>query len=101
TKRVEGPFHVTIEPQTSYSVIRVQQEFNGGGTTIGAIATGVSRSIDDTTRQFLRRSSMVGGADFRHKLGGGAYEVSGSLMKSGVSGDAAVIANTQLDPVHQ
>lgn len=100
TQQVEGTQGRTIEPQTAYSVVRLQQEFRGGGTTIGAIATGVNRSLDQWTEQRLRRSAYVGAADFRHKLPGGSYEVNGSVMRSQVAGDPAVIDATQRDPVH-
>ena len=99
TRRVEGTQDRTIEPQTSFTVVRGQQEFRGGGTTVGFIGTGVSRSLDQWTRPNLRQSAYVGGTDFRHKLPGG-YEISGSLMMSRVAGDTAVIAATQRDPVH-
>ncbi len=100
TQHLEGPTNRTIEPLTSYTVARVQQEFRGGGTTVGAIGTGVNRSVDEWTRARLRSSAYVGGADFRHKFPGGNYEMSGSLMLSRVAGDTAVINATQRDPVH-
>jgi len=99
TPRVEGTQDRTIEPLTSYTVARVQQEFRGGGTTIGAIATGVHRSLDQWTAPSLRKTAYVGGADFRHKIPGG-YEMSGSLMMSRVTGDTAVINATQLESAH-
>ena len=106
TKEVEGPPATagaeqrTMEPLTSYTVARLQQEFNGGGTTIGAIGTAVHRTLDQWTEDFLRKSAYVGGADFRHKFGSAGYELNASAMASTVSGDAAVIAATQRDPVH-
>lgn len=99
TKEVDGTTG-TIEPATTYAVGRVQQEFNGGATTVGAIATGVKRSLDTFTRPYLRSDAYVGGVDFRHKFPGNKYEMSASVMRSDVRGDAAVIAATQQDPVH-
>jgi hypothetical protein len=106
TKEVAGPPATTggeqrtMEPLTSYTVARLQQEFNGGGTTIGAIGTAVHRSLDEWTEDFLRKSAYVGGADLRHKFGASGYELNMSAMASTVTGDAAVIAATQRDPVH-
>ncbi|MEX2179092.1 MAG: DUF5916 domain-containing protein [Gemmatimonadaceae bacterium] len=100
TQHLEGTANRTIEPATSYTVARVQQEFRGGGTTVGAIGTGVNRSVDEWTSGRLRRSAYVGGADFGHKFPGGNYEMSGSVMLSRVAGDTAVINATQRDPVH-
>ncbi len=100
TQRVEGTQDRTMEPQTAYSVARVQQEFRGGGTTLGAISTAVNRSLDQWTGNRLRSAAYAGGADFRHKFPGGNYELNGSLMMSRVAGDTSVINATQLDPVH-
>lgn len=100
TKDVNGTADRTIEPLTSYTVARLQQEFRGGGTTIGVIATGVNRTLDQWTETFLRKSAYVGGADLRHKFGSTGYELNASVMGSRVTGDAAVISATQLDPVH-
>lgn len=100
TKDVDGTADRTIEPLTSYTVARLQQEFRGGGTTIGVIGTGVNRSLDQWTETFLRKSAYVGGADLRHKFGSTGYELNASAMASRVTGDAAVISATQLDPVH-
>ena len=99
TKHVEGTADRTMEPQTNYALLRAQQEYRGGGTTVGMIATSVNRGVDQWTDQFLRRSAFVVGSDFKHKLGT-KYEVSGSLMRSQVSGEAAVIAATQRSSVH-
>ena len=106
TKEVVGPAATpgaelrTMEPLTSYTVARARQEFNGGRTTIGAIGTAVNRSLDQWTEDFLRKSAYVGGADLRHKFGSSGYELNASAMYSTVTGDQAVIAATQRDPVH-
>jgi hypothetical protein len=106
TKEVVGPPATpgaelrTMEPLTSYTVARLQQEFRGGGTTIGVIGTGVHRSLDSWTEDFLRKSAYVGGADLRHKFGSSGYELNASAMMSAVSGTQTVIANTQRDAVH-
>ena len=100
TPDVTGTLGRTTEPQTAYTVMRLQQEYRGGGTTIGLIGTGVNRDLDSWTSNRLRRSAYVGGADFHHKIGG-AYEVSGSFMASRIAGDTAVINATQRDNVHE
>lgn len=100
TQRVAGTQNRTMEPQTSYSVVRAQQEFRGGGTTVGIIGTGVNRRLDQWTMLGLRRSAFVVGLDVRHKMYKGQYEITGLLMRSRVAGDASVIAATQADPTH-
>ena len=100
TQRVDGTLDRTMEPTTSYTVARVQQEYRGGATTVGAIGTAVQRELDQWTEDFLRRDAYVGGVDFRHKFPGNKYEMSASVMRSRVAGDAAVIDATQQDGVH-
>jgi len=100
TQHLDGTDSRTIEPRTSYTVLRAVQELRQGATTIGLVGTGVNRSLDEWTDAALRRSAYVGGADFSNKLPGGNYEMSGSFMLSRVAGTASVIAETQQDPVH-
>ena len=101
TQHVYGTLDRTTEPLTSYSVLRLQQEFKGGGTTVGLIGTGVNRSLDSLSEGRLRSSAYVSGADFRHKFGkNNMYEVNGSVMMSRIAGDTAVINAAQRDPVH-
>jgi hypothetical protein len=95
-----SPDDRTMEPMTSYTVARLQQEFRGGGTTVGVIGTGVNRKLDTWTEDLLRESAYVGGADLRHKFGSTGYELNASAMYSQVSGTAQVISNTQLNTTH-
>jgi hypothetical protein len=100
TAHASGVGNRTIEPTTNYGVARVQQEFRKGASTIGLVATSVDRANDEWTRDALRRTATVGGADFQHRFLGGNYRVSGSLTASDVTGTAAAIAATQRSPVH-
>jgi hypothetical protein len=100
TPGVFGPSHQTIEPQSNYAVVRLQQDLRNGQSGFGAIATAVDRSLDSWTSSSLRRSAYVGGGDFRNKFGSGQYEVSGSITASEIEGRAASIAASQLDAVH-
>jgi len=46
-----GRFRAGVEPLTSYSVLRAQREFGQGRRSLGFIATGTVRSLDDPTLQ--------------------------------------------------
>jgi hypothetical protein len=98
TDRVGGTGETTIEPATNFGVLRVNQDYAQGNGSVGVMLTGVNRSLDQWTDEFMHRSAYTGGLDARRRLG--RFEVSGSLMGSRVSGTPEAIAITQQDPVH-
>ena len=100
TREVDGTGDRTIEPLTNYAVFRVQQDLRDGETGIGLIATAVNRSLDEWTREHLRRDAYVAGGRVRHRFADGRFQVTASLMASRVSGSAEAIAATQRDNVH-
>jgi hypothetical protein len=100
TGRETGTADRTIEPTTNYAVVRGTQDFRNGETGIGIIATGVSRSLDGWTGDFVRSSAAVGGVDVRHRFLRGRYELNGSFTASRVTGSPAAIAATQQSATH-
>lgn len=54
----------TIEPPTSYSVLRAQREFGQGRRSLGMIATGTVRALGDRTLQpQFNQDAFTGGVD--------------------------------------
>jgi len=100
TQRQAGSASRSIEPATNYTVVRATQDLRDGETGIGMIGTAVTRSLDQWTRDYLRSSAVVGGADVRHRFLQGRYEVNGSITASRVSGSPAAIAATQRNSTH-
>jgi hypothetical protein len=100
TNREIGSNDRTIEPLSSYSVFRANQDLRNGQTSIGVIGTVVARNQDEFTRDYLRSSAVVGGLDFRHRFAKGQYEVRTRIVASRVGGSAAAIAGTQQSSVH-
>ena len=98
TSREGGVDEATIEPTTNYAVLRANQDYAGGNGSVGVIVTGVNRSLDEWTEDFMHRSAFTGGLNARRRFG--QYEVSGSFMASRVAGAPEAIALTQRDPVH-
>jgi hypothetical protein len=90
----------TLEPRSNYAVVRGRQNFRGGESNIGFIATGVNRALDSWSDSLLRREAYVGGVDFFHRFPGKRYQISGQINASEVSGTAAAMAATQHDRVH-
>ncbi len=91
----------TIEPQTGYGVLRMQQDLRNGQSGVGFMLTAVDRQMDEWTRDAIRSSAYTGGLDMRHRFSQNKYELAASLSGSYVAGTAAAIAATQRSSVHQ
>ena len=100
TQRQTNPAGQTIEPATNYGLIRATQDFRKGETGIGVIGTAVNRSLDGASRDFLRSTAYVGGADFRHRFRNGMFQLDASITGSRVAGSTAAITGTQTNSTH-
>lgn len=100
TSQEMGTSERTIEPQTNYAVVRLQQDIAGGNSGVGLILTNTTRQNDQWTRNYLRGNAWTGGFDARHCFDDNRWEVSGQLVGSRVSGTAQAIALTQRSNVH-
>ena len=92
---------VTIEPATSYGVVRAVHDFHDGESGVGVIATAVHRALDATTESYLRREAITAGVDGRYRFAGRSYGVHGSVLASTVRGTPAAITRTQRAGVHE
>jgi hypothetical protein len=101
TQREQGANGATIEPQTNYAVARLQQSLFGGSGDIGAMVSGVNRSMDAQSAPYLRNGAYTGGIDFRKRFLQKNYELTGYFAGSLVRGTAEAIASTQRDGVHR
>ncbi|MFY2561149.1 DUF5916 domain-containing protein [Corallococcus terminator] len=87
---------VKLDSRTGYSVLRAQQELSKG-STVGATLTTLHRDIGEgegRTRE-LTREAYTGGADFRLRLLGGEYIVSGFAGGSLVRGEPEALLRLQ------
>ena len=100
TGRVTGTQDRTTEPRAGYTVLRAQQDLRNGETSIGFIGTGVVRSLDSWTDQYLRRDAFSGGFNFRNRWGASRYELTASVTGSDVTGTRKAITRTQTSSVH-
>ncbi|MFL5488111.1 MAG: DUF5916 domain-containing protein [Gemmatimonadaceae bacterium] len=101
TQREQGVGGATIEPQTNYSVARLQQSIFGGTGDIGTMITAVDRALDAQSSPYLRGSAYTGGLDVRQRFFDKRYELTGYIAGSLVRGSQEAIASTQLDGVHR
>ena len=88
-----------VEPFTSYSVVRLQQDFNDNNSYIGGIATFTKRNLEDNL-DFLRESAFTGGVDFRHNWKDRKYYAFGKMTFSNVKGSEEAIELTQTSLAH-
>lgn len=100
TGREQGTLQRTIEPQTNYAVVRLQQDLAGGNSGVGVMVTNTARQTDEWTRDVLRGNAWTGGVDARHRFAQNRWQVEGQLAGSRVSGTARAIALTQRSNVH-
>lgn len=100
TGREQGTLQRTIEPQTNYAVLRLQQDLAGGNSGVGLMLTNTARQTDQWTRDVLRGNAWTGGLDARHRFAANRWQVSGQVAGSHVSGTAKAIALTQRSNVH-
>jgi len=91
----------TIEPRTTYGLLRATRELRKGESALGLIATGVDRAVGAGESPYLRSAAYSAGVDGRHRFDEGRYELTASLAASSVRGSASAIARTQRSSVHQ
>jgi hypothetical protein len=84
-----------VEPSTNYAVARMMRDFDGGRSSVGAIATATNRELDGQLA-FLRTAAYSGGVNGRRRFGD--YELSGYMVGSHIRGDTAAIARAQRSP---
>lgn len=100
TQREAGTELRTIEPQTNYAVLRLQQDLRGGNSGVGLMLTNTARQNDEWTNDILRSNAWTGGLDARHRFASNRWQLSGQLAGSYVTGSARAIALTQRSNVH-
>jgi len=89
--------NIDSEPFTTYSVLRLQQEFGEDASTAGIILTGVQRSLNgnQSLSDILNEEAYSGGADWNLRFAGGTYELSGDAGFSHVQGSEEAILRLQ------
>ena len=90
-----------VEPRTGFGVVRLQQDFNDGASTIGGIATLLSRDLPgDGSFEFLPRTALSAAIDFEHQWGDRTWAVFGYASSSHVRGDSTAITRIQRSSNH-
>ena len=96
-----GPGRSVLEPRSSDVVARVQRDFRGGRSGIGAMVTRIDRrGADSVSAAMLPASAQTLALTTQHQTSDGAWQASGWIASSDVRGEPAAIARLQLSPVH-
>ena len=88
---------IEVEPLTSYTVGRVQQDFNKGTTTLGGIFTSTNRFINEPALDSLNNhNAITTGIDFLHQWNDKEFYLDAKLIASSINGSTDAIRNLQL-----
>jgi hypothetical protein len=85
-----------VEPLTSFTVGRVQQDYKEGNSTLGGIFTATNRFINDPYLEGLNRNAFTGGIDFLTQWKEKKYFLDAKFIGSSISGSTDAISNLQL-----
>jgi hypothetical protein len=89
--------NISVEPLTSYTVGRVQQDFNKGTSTLGGIFTSTNRFINEPALDSLNnRNAFTAGFDLLHQWHDKEFYLDAKLIASSINGSTDAISNLQL-----
>jgi len=84
-----------VEPLTSFTVARLQKDFNAGNTVLGGIVTSVNRLDSDPKFNFLNKNALTGGIDFLHQWHDKEFYLNAKVVGSNITGATEAISNLQ------
>lgn len=100
TGREAGSLDRTIEPQSQFTIGRLQQDFRAGQSNVGLMVTSTRRSLDQWTRDYLRDGALVAGVDTRSRFARNTYMVRAYAAASHVTGSPDAMLRTRRSSVH-
>ncbi len=86
---------VAVEPLTSYTIARVDQDFGEGNTVVGGIVTATNRMIRDPQLTFMNRDAFTSGIDLLHQWNDKEYFVTAKVVGSAINGATDAIMALQ------
>lgn len=89
------------EPRAVHSAVRARQDFNGGASTFGVIATRQTRQLPgDRSFDFLTSDALSVGMDWEHQWANRTYGFTGYVAGSLVRGDSTAMIRIQRSSTH-
>ena len=95
-----GSREPVVEPFGSYTVGRLQKDWDKGNTILGGMVTSTHRFTDDANLARLPTQAWSGGLDFTRFFGDRAWQLQARAILSRVAGDQDTILALQRSPVH-
>ena len=96
--RISSPgddYEIMAEPVTNYFSGRVQKDINNSNTLIGGMVTSTYRDLTHDYLDFLSRSAITGGVDFKHFMKKQTYFIDFKAMGSLIDGSQEAITLLQ------
>lgn len=90
-----GEKELVVEPLTSYTVGRIQQDFKDGNTVIGGILTLTNRFSNNANFSNISREAYTGGFDLLHQWNDKEFYIDCKLLGSTIRGKADAITQLQ------
>lgn len=84
-----------VEPLTSYTVGRIQQDFREGNTVLGGIFTSTNRFINDSYLDIMNRDAFTGGIDLLHQWKDKEFFLDAKIIGSSIHGSTEGITRLQ------
>lgn len=84
-----------VEPATNYLGLRLQKDYRGGGTVVGAMLTAVNRNLKGEALDFLHSAAYTGGFDILHTWKNRTYSIQFMAAFSLVRGSEEALVRTQ------
>ena len=89
------------EPRTEYAIATVQQDFSGGASQVGAVATALHRALPPAgSLGFLADQAYTGGLRFDHQWADRGWRLSGFFAASHVRGSPEAMVGIQTASNH-
>jgi len=89
------------EPRAGFGVLRLQQDFHDGASTVGAIVTGMRRFLpEDGSYDHLTQEAYSAGVDFSFQWDERRWGLQGFFAGSHVRGDSTSILRVQRSSGH-
>jgi hypothetical protein len=84
-----------VEPLTSYTYARLQQDYNNSATILGGAVGMINRAINDPALEILARNALTGGLDLLHQWADKEYFLDVRLIGSVINGSTDAIGLLQ------
>ncbi len=87
--------NLNVDPLTSYTILRVQQDYKQGNTILGGMFTSTNRVLHDSQLNVLNREAYSGGLDLFHQWNDKEFYLDAKLVGSNIKGKVEAINELQ------